>query len=356
MIDKAFLDWFMGLLSCDSSTGQELSGLQYLEEHKDVWSANGGRSTGPLWQRQKLSEERFNLYANWGKPRLLFCTHVDTVAPYIPPTFEGDLVCGRGSCDAKGQIFTLLLTVRRLLELGFSNFGVLIVVDEERDSGGAKLANQLLKDAGIENTVVLEPTVNRLITAAKGSLRVQVEIEGKNAHSGYPQYGIDAIQLWASFNERLKQRRWTQDELLGETTFNWGELHSSNADNVLSSQVEAIMHWRTTFVSHEPLLEWLMQEAREVAADNIRLTVLVNRKPFHFKSLPGFATDVVAFGCDGPNLSNLGASLLYGPGDILVAHGAGEKISLLEIEKAVDDLVRMSSCLLGKDETNKGKR
>lgn len=339
MIAKKLLDWFVELLACDATTGSEFSSLRHIEKSADLWLLND--SCARFWQRQMVTDERFNLYGCYGVPKLIFCTHVDTVAPYISPIWGcNDLVYGRGSCDAKGQVFTILLTVRRLLELGIRDFAVLLVVGEEQDSCGAKLANTLIKDA--ENVLVLEPTGNRLISAAKGSLRMKISVEGKSAHSGYPASGEDAIQSWSDLNQCLLQHVWLCDPELGNTTFNWGELHSCNADNVVSAAVSAQLHWRTTFTSHKQLIPWFEQKI----PDNIHWELVGRREPFHFKILPGFETDVVAFGCDAPYLSNLGSAMLYGPGDILVAHGPDERISLREIETAVTNLVRMSQQLL----------
>ncbi|NOZ23186.1 MAG: M20 family metallopeptidase, partial [Planctomycetes bacterium] len=50
-------------------------------------------------------------------------SHVDTVAPHFPPRVEGDLVYGRGSADAKGQVVALLTQMRILKEV-MDEFGV----------------------------------------------------------------------------------------------------------------------------------------------------------------------------------------------------------------------------------------
>jgi acetylornithine deacetylase len=45
---------------------------------------------------------------------------------------------------------------------------------------------------------------------------------------------------------------------------------------------------------------------------------------------------VVAFGTDAPYLDRFGRRILYGPGSILDAHGSDEKISELELSRAVE--------------------
>ena len=57
----------------------------------------------------------------------------------------------------------------------------------------------------------------------------------------------------------------------------------------------------------------------------------------------GFETTIVSFGSDAPHLPNTGKRLMIGPGSILDAHTAGEKISKRELMDGIelyDKLVR----------------
>ena len=49
----------------------------------------------------------------------------------------------------------------------------------------------------------------------------------------------------------------------------------------------------------------------------------------------GFQSRVVAFNTDVPHLSALGTPLLFGPGSILDAHGANEKIGKKDLLQSV---------------------
>jgi len=68
---------------------------------------------------------------------------------------------------------------------------LLFVVGEERDSLGAKVANE--QPPGSRFLVNGEPTENHIATASKGALRVELIAEGKMAHSAYPELGESAI-------------------------------------------------------------------------------------------------------------------------------------------------------------------
>ena len=66
---------------------------------------------------------------------------MDTVPPFIPSSEDATSVYGRGSCDAKGIIAVQIAAAERLRQEGI-HVGLLFLVGEERDSLGAKVANQ----------------------------------------------------------------------------------------------------------------------------------------------------------------------------------------------------------------------
>ena len=72
-----------------------------------------------------------------GAPHLVFNTHIDTVPPHVPFDRDGDVIRGRGSCDAKGP---LAVMVAAFLDAEWSGKGTLtlaITPDEEVLSTGA---------------------------------------------------------------------------------------------------------------------------------------------------------------------------------------------------------------------------
>jgi len=114
--------------------------------------------------------------------RLAFNAHIDTVPPYIPPTRRGDLVCGRGACDAKGQVAMVVAAFRLLRHLR-DRLGVRIrsdlcaqfVIDEETGGNGSlSLAAQ--DPFRFDGIVVCEATDLRVYTANRGALWYQAEL------------------------------------------------------------------------------------------------------------------------------------------------------------------------------------
>ena len=83
--------------------------------------------------RQSLSHNRFNLLATTGGSiRVLLCTHMDTVLPHLPSSQIGEIIRGRGACDAKGSMAAMISAVEKLLGRGKPELGFLFVVGEER--------------------------------------------------------------------------------------------------------------------------------------------------------------------------------------------------------------------------------
>src|SRR5207302_692568 len=112
-------------------------------------------------QRMAVEGERDNVFATSPQelnPAVVFSTHMDTVPPFIPSSDDEHCVYGRGSCDAKGIIAAQVVAAEVLKKEGIC-VGLLFLVGEERDSRGAKVANQQAN--GCKFLINGEPTENR---------------------------------------------------------------------------------------------------------------------------------------------------------------------------------------------------
>lgn len=312
------------IMRIDSTSGKEVELARFIADNLDA--------PGATLEIQEVGDGSRNLFYKWGTPQIVFCTHLDTVPPYIAPRTEDNMVFGRGACDAKGQIITAWNLCKDLYSEGESNFGLLLVAGEETGSKGAKVANNLIK--GCRYVIIGEPTENKLIKAGKGVQLYNIRISGKSCHSGYPQYGDNAIERMRIFLTRLSALKFPDDPVLGPTTFNIGMLSSDNAYNVLPDLVTFNIYSRTTFLSHAIIEDSL----KKIADENTIVAKVREDNPFEYYHLTGFDSDIVAFGCDGPCLTNMGKCLLYGPGSIKTAHTENEHIYIHDIEKAISDL------------------
>lgn len=319
------------LIDIESITGNERLVGEFLSEDlkRRGWNA----------RLLEVEPERFNVLAlpNGATPELYFSTHMDTVPPFIPSSEDGERIWGRGSCDAKGIIAAQILAAEKLRSTGIP-VGLLFLVGEERDSLGAKKANDYPQRGRF--LINGEPTENRLAVASKGALRVEVVARGKMAHSAYPELGESAIDKLVGALWRLREVPMPQTEGVGFSTYNVGVIEGGRAPNVISDYARAQLLYRLVGPSEE--LKKQIAEASEPAEAQFTLEIPFQR----FRTLEGFPTMVAAFTTDIPALSNWGEPLLLGPGSIHVAHTEREHVDKRQLAEAVDLYVSMARTLV----------
>ncbi len=321
--------FFRDILEIDSTSGRERALAEWLLAHVEA----------PRAESFEVGDGTLNLLFSWGRPRLVFCTHMDTVPPYIAPSFDGASVHGRGSCDAKGQIYAMYRACKLLEAGGKSGFGLLLLSGEETGSFGAKAFSR--GGFSAPYLVIGEPTDNCMVSASKGTRSFDLRFTGKAFHSGYPECGRSAVEMFVDFMNRLHAEAFPPDAELGETTFNVGQLRSDNPQNILSPSLECRLYFRTTFASTERV------DAFMAACAGPELTVAARGgdDPAAYMTLPGFRTKAVSFGSDAPHLKNFTHKMICGPGSIKVAHRDDECVSLAEIDEAVENYTKIyESC------------
>jgi acetylornithine deacetylase len=266
-------------------------------------------------------------------------THLDTVPPYIAPSLDGDVLRGRGACDAKGIAASMILAAEALRERGVAA-ALLFVVGEETCHDGAHAANAWIVDHLPRRRRVLingEPTESTLGAGTKGAQRVIVRTTGKAAHSAYPAMGRSATRELVRLLAELDEMDWPSDDLLGETTLNIGSLSGGVADNVFAPSAEARLMFR--LVTPAQMIQDRVTAWARGRAD-LEWGVMV--PPVRLGVVDGFPTSVAAFATDIPALTNWGTPYLFGPGSVHVAHTDGEWVSVGELEAAVDAYERIA--------------
>lgn len=335
------MNWqlFKDILSIDSTSGKERDMALWLNDHLEA----------PSKELMEVGDGTLNLFLKWGAPSVVFCTHMDTVPPYIKPVILSEvekshrIITGRGSCDAKGQIFAMYTACKELEAKGCTDFGLLILAGEETGSWGAKAFSKTGFEAPF--LIVGEPTDNKMVSAAKGTLSYDLKFTGEAFHSGYPQYGTSAVELFNQFYNALKAVEWGLDLELGETTWNIGLLSSPNPQNILSPELTCRLYFRTTFLSHQAVQTWMAG----ASAPLLTVTPRGGDTPSRYVTLPGFESAPVAFGSDAPHLTGFGHKIICGPGSIKVAHRDNENVLVADLEAAVEQYVRMAAALQGLD-------
>ena len=128
-----------------------------------------------------------------GGKSLLLNGHVDVVdvqpldawsrEPFAAVVAEG-AVHGRGACDMKGGVASMVFAAEVLARLGVRLAGDLIVntVTEEESTGAGGLATA--RTVRADGAIVTEPTGLDIWVACRGSLLPRITIEGRAGHAG----------------------------------------------------------------------------------------------------------------------------------------------------------------------------
>ena len=324
-------------------------------------------------ERQRYKDdagvEKVNLVAvkggGSGRAALALVGHSDCV-PYdaawadaLRLTEREGRLYGRGACDTKGFIACALQAALRAQSLK-APLMVVLTADEEVGLIGAKK----LVEAGLgraRHAIVGEPTTLKPVRANKGYCLAEVEVLGKEGHSAYPDTGASAIFRAGRFLHRLEELARTvlreeRDEGFEPpfTTVNVGLIQGGKAKNILPGQCRFTVEWRP-IPGQSPqrvveLMEHIRQElvrAEPAYEANIRVlrtdSGVSTRPDAEVVSFLAEATGnppvTVSFGTEAPQLTALGAeAVVFGPGDIRVAHQTGEYVP-------VEDLVRCEAVL-----------
>ena len=109
-------------------------------------SALAARFGGQV-ERMEVEPRRFNVFGQWGdQPTVTLSTHMDTVPPFFASREDSDRIYGRGACDTKGIIASMITAAEALLQAGVSAAARSAVPDQrrtDREQAGAGIQRSL---------------------------------------------------------------------------------------------------------------------------------------------------------------------------------------------------------------------
>jgi acetylornithine deacetylase/succinyl-diaminopimelate desuccinylase family protein len=314
---------------------------------------------------------RPNVIARWEAgegPTLAFCSHIDVVPagdpslwevePYGASIKDGRLF-GRGSSDAKGPIAAALEAVAILKAAGWEPRGTLeleLVSDEE--SGGFKGAGWLV-DEGIVHpdlAIVGEPTMLRVVRAQRGIAWSRITTKGVAAHGSAPERGVNAIDhMGAVIKELLSSVPDIDHPVVGGPTLNIGTIHGGAKVNIIPASCVIEIDRRTIpGETNEDVIaqfEAAVERARSIYPDiSAEIEIVDSGSPFELPAdaplvktmvdaamqATGREVEIIGFrgASDARFLAEAGADVIvFGPGDITLAHTAKESIDLDDLER-----------------------
>lgn len=338
MQSKEILELSADLIAIPSVSLEEKAVAIYLQKLFSSW--------GWRVELAAVQTERFNVLVTFGAPQIVFTTHIDVVPAakeLFHPRREGERLIGRGACDAKGIVATMIAAASQLEKQGRSNFALLFVVGEELDGAGAIYAAQKLAHLGVRYIINGEPTEGKIVTAHKGAVEVTLEFLGSSAHSGYPELGEDANLKLIRAAKKIIEEEFPVDPELGKTTLNFGMISGGVAGNVVSAHAKLTCLARTVSDS-----ELFLRKLSQICGTDAEINVGYNVPVARMLKVPGFDQTIAAFCTDIPNFAPLNAeAVLYGPGSIHLAHTDRESISLSEVDQALEGYLRIYEYLDG---------
>jgi len=311
--------------------------------------------------------------------RLLLVAHTDVVPPGDPttwttPAFAPDIragrVFGRGACDMKSGLVAALAAIRAVSNAvgpsGLAGEVVLVGVPSEEDGGAGTFAAIRAGYVG-DAAVIPEPTRLEIVTVAAGAITFRLTVPGRAAHASTRHEGVSALDnlelLHAALraDEAARNAAETRPEMraLGLPyatiigTVRGGDWPSSLPDRLVAEGRYGVRAGQTAAAAEVELRAvidaacaadpWLRDHPAmldvwggrfsscEVPVDHplpVGLAeaagAVLGRRP----SLVG-----VPYGSDMRLLINEGGTpcVLFGPGDVRVAHAADEHVALAEV-------------------------
>ena len=323
---------------------------------------------------QKVLPDRYNIIArllpkNRIRQTVLLAPHLDTVdaerSRFVPQRKNGRLH-GRGACDTKGSVAVMLSALCELADAKTRPLQTELVfaglIDEEQAQAGSRaLAKSGFK---ADLAIVGEPTRCEVVTAHKGSVWLQLETQGVAAHGATPQLGKNAIHAMARVVEVLEteyaaELRLRRHGLLGTGTVNVGTIAGGRQPNIVPDRCRISIDRRLLPGETDAGVR------REIGARLRAKRLAAKISGIKLAPAPALETDPelplvrqffrstgqsrpvgVDYFCDAAVLSAGGMpSVVFGPGDIAQAHTADEWISLAEVERGRNLLVRFLKSL-----------
>lgn len=343
-----------------------------------------GQAGATVWLDPAGDGERFNVLATIGpeadstRQGLTLSGHLDVV-PADEPEWTSDpftlvesddRLIGRGACDMKGFV---ALAVAALCDTDPATLchplGLVLTYDEEIGTRGARhLAERRPHLERLPKQVIVgEPTSLRAVRMHKGHTGHRLTVRGRPAHSGFPHLGHNAITPLARAIVALDQLRQDLEhepapnaEHFDDTPYvalNLATISGGAAVNVIPDRATLDLGFRVLPGQDPTAVDRRIREVLEATLDgeDWNLEELHRAPPmeppadhaFHrrFLELLGQeASRAVAYATDGGWLASAGFDcLIWGPGDIAVAHQPNEWLAMHQFEQAetlLDQAVR----------------
>jgi acetylornithine deacetylase len=390
------VDTLCQLIRFESDQGREIAIQQHLAGllddqgmTTDVWEIPLDEvRRHPAYGAEIERERAIGVLGTWGQGQgrsLILNGHVDVVPAgelerwSVPPyrgTVRDGRVYGRGAVDMKGGLCCAIYAVRALIDAGIKLKGRVMIqpVAGEEDGGVGTLA-AMLRGHSADAAIVLEPTELAIAPAQGGALSFRITIPGLAAHGALRAEGVDPMDyfhlvhkamraLEAERNQRLDHPLFKEYEvpfaicvgkvragiwastvaeaLVLEGRYGVGiDEDPDQAREEFEQAVAEVAEGNEWLRTHPPLVEWWGARFMPAAIPTEHAIVrsltsafeVANGRPGVVRGMP--------YGADMHLLVNQGntPTVLFGPGDVRLAHVPDEYVPIADLEATTRALV-----------------
>ena len=397
-LESAAIEWLRDLVRIPSITGSEqavqsrMEGLlRSLGAEVDVWHPSRAElASHPAFSDDGLPlGDRPVVAGRWrsaeaGSRSLILNGHVDVVppgdehawqdGPWSGAVREGR-VFGRGSCDMKGGLVSGLLAMATLRKMNAPVRCEVIfqsVIGEE--TGGVGTLATIMRGYRASAAIVLEPTRLNICPTGAGAASFRLHVPGLAAHGAMRREGISAIDKFYVLNQAITALEWARHAGFHHALFSKGQLiapisigrmqagdwPSTVPESLVAEgrfgilpgesmdaarlEFEQAIHRASQtdewLEAHPPRVEWFegQFEPADTPVDAAIISVLSESHRTVCGAEP--AVHGVPYGSDLRFFTNHAGmpAVLYGPGDVALAHSLNESVPIEEVLLAAETL------------------
>jgi acetylornithine deacetylase len=315
-----------------------------------------------------------------GGRRLILSGHLDVVPPGDPATWTVDpwaaevrdgAVYGRGACDMKGGVASILGAIRALGEdgdLGRLDGELLVVLVPSEEDGGQGTLAAIRAGATGDLAIIPEPSNLDVVVAHAGAITFRLTVPGRAAHASQRREGVSALdklfQLVQALEVDETRRNGSEtDPLMTALGLPYptiigivggGEWASTVLDRVIADGRYGVRLGQTPADAEAELRaaiatacagdEFLRDHPAtiEITGGRFGSARVASDHPLPV-GLAAVVEDVTGrrptllgepYGADMQMFINVGGTpcVIFGPGDVRVAHSADERVPIAEVQ------------------------
>ena len=292
------------------------------------------------------------------KPTVLLNSHHDTVKPnsgYTKDPFSSQVEDGKlyglGSNDAGGPLVSLIAAFLHFKSANDMNFNIILAATAEEEISGKNGVENIIPELGkIDLAIVGEPTLMQLAVAEKGLMVLDCNAHGKAGHAAREEGENAVYKAWKDIEWFRTFQFEKESEMLGKVKMQVTQIEAGSQHNVVPDTCHFVVDVRATDA-------YSLEETLGIIRDHVDCEV----KPRSVRLQPSGidkghpilevakTLDMETYG--SPTLSDQALmpwpSVKIGPGDSARSHTADEYIGLYEIEKGIEEYVKIIDKLNG---------